>query len=207
MKIIISISTIVLLLSSCSLKPLAWQPQEKPAFENELALNTELQNIEKIELGGWYGPEDIIQDEEGNLYCGSHRSPEDFSDGKILKITPDNQVEIFYDAGSWVAGLHWDQDGNLIALSHRDGLIKIAPDKTVTVLASEDENGNKFLIPNGLDIASDGSIYFSNTSHSSAYNIEYGRKIILEMRPNGGLYRYNPLTQKVETLIDTNFLW
>ena len=46
----------------------------------------------------------------------------------------------------------------------------------ITELADRDEKGRPFLIPNGLDIASDGNIYFSNTSHKSAYNIKYGRK-------------------------------
>ena len=202
---LLGISLIVLLTSSCSLKPLAWQPQEKPAFEDAYKMNAELQNIEKIELGGWYGAEDIVRDKKGNLYTGVHKGPQDFSDGKILKISPKGKVEVFYDAGSWVAGLHFDPEGNLIALSHREGLIRISPEKEVTLLANQDGKGRKFLIPNGLDLASDGSIYFSNTSYESAYNIKYGRKLILEMRPNGGLYRYNSQTKLVETLIDTTY--
>jgi sugar lactone lactonase YvrE len=30
----------------------------------------------------------------------------------------------------------------------------------MTILADKDENGNKFLIPNDVDIASDGMIFF-----------------------------------------------
>lgn len=69
------------------------------------------------------------------------------------------------------------------------------------MLAGQDEHGNRFLIPNGLDIASDGTVYFTNTSEESAYNIGYGRKIVLEMEPKGGLYRYDPNRKQVETLI------
>ena len=83
----------------------------------------------------------------GNFYCGVHIGEEDFSDGRILKITPDGKVEEFYNAGSWVAGLHFDTQGNLIALSHKLGLISISPDKKVTVLASQDEKGNPFSYP------------------------------------------------------------
>ena len=100
-----------------------------------------------------------------------------------------------------MAGLHFDGRGNLIALSHKDGLISISPDKKVTILASRDENGKPFLIPNGLDIALDGKIYFSNTSEKSYYNISYGKKIILEMLPLGGFYCYDPASKKIKTLI------
>jgi sugar lactone lactonase YvrE len=195
----------MMLFESCALHPLPWKPEIKPAFTGRLSLNEKLSAVEKISLNGWYGPEDIVFDKEGNLYCGLHRKMHDFSDGRILKIDHTGKAEVFINTNSWVSGLHFDQDGNLIALSHKLGLIRIAPDKTVTVLANKDDKGRPFLIPNGLDIASDGKIYFSNTSYESVYTVKYGRKLILEMRPNGGLYCYDPTTQKVETLIDGTY--
>jgi sugar lactone lactonase YvrE len=195
----------MMLFESCSIHPLAWKPETKPTFTGSLSLNEKLSAIEKIYLNGWYGPEDIVFDTEGNLYCGVHSKEYDFSDGRILKIDNSGKVEIFLNTNSWVSGLHFDNRGNLIALSHKLGLISISPNKTVTVLASKDDKGRPFLIPNGLDIASDGKIYFSNTSYESAYDVKYGRKLILEIRPNGGLYCYNPTTQKVETLIDGTY--
>ena len=200
-RIINTVLALPILLQSCALQPNSWQPPQKP----ELEVNDKLVSSKKIPLDGWYGPEDIVFDQQGNLYCGVHVGKEDFSDGKILKITPDGAVSIFYDADSWVSGLHFDSNNNLIALSHKQGLIRISPDKEVTVLADKDEKGRPFLIPNGLDIASDGNIYFSNTSYDSAYNIKYGRKLIMELKPNGGLYQYNPKTKKVTTLIDGTY--
>lgn len=191
-----------LLWNACALHPEVWKPAPVPAFTETTALNEKLARAEKISLAGWSGPEDIVFDEAGYLYCGVHRSGNDFSNGKILKIAPAGNVEIFYDAGSWVAGLHFDPQGNLLALSHREGLIRIAPDKKVTVLARQDEKGNKFLIPNGLDLASDGRIYFSNTSEIAPYTVKYGRKVILESKPTGGLYCYDPKTRAVKTLIE-----
>ncbi len=187
--------------SGCAIHPLAWSPAAAPALAGATASNEALTSSDKIALGGHFGPEDIIFDASGNLYCGVHDAADDFSNGKILKIDPAGKIETYYDAQSWVAGLHFDADGNLIALSHREGLISISPNKTVTVLAKTDAQGQPFLIPNGLDIASDGKIYFSNTSEVARYDIRYGKKIILEMQPLGGLYCYDPATQKVETLI------
>lgn len=195
----------VFIIHSCAIQPISWEPPIKPALQNVLEPQDKLKTAEKIDLKGWFGPEDIVFDKEGNLYCGVHIGTEDFSDGKILKISPAGLVEVFYDAGSWVAGLHFDPNKNLIALSHRQGLISISPDKVVTILANKDENGRPFLIPNGLDIALDGTIFFSNTSHEAPYDIKYGRKLIMELKPNGGLYQYSPKTKKVSTLIDGTY--
>ncbi|MVM30164.1 hypothetical protein GO755_08975 [Spirosoma sp. HMF4905] len=192
-------------LTSCSLHPQAWSPSPKPAFAGTTALNEELSTSKKVSIDGWYGPEDIVFDQSGNLYCGVHISSTDFTDGRILKIDTSGKVEIYYNSRSWVSGLHFDATGNLIALSHKEGLIRISPDKKVTLLANKDENGKPFLIPNGLDIASDGKIYFSNTSDKSAYTIPYGRKVILEVNPIGGFYCYDPKSGKVNTLLEGTY--
>ena len=201
--IFITLALVGFMFSSCSLQPLAYQPEISPAFENTTQLNEKLLVSEKVGIDGWFGPEDILFDSLGNLYTGVHTA--DFSDGRILKIDPSGKVEEFYNSGSWVAGLHFDTEGSLIALSHKQGLISISATKEVTVLAAADEKGNPFLIPNGLDIADDGMIYFTNTSHISRYTIKYGRKVIMEMKPLGGLFSYNPITKKVSTLIEGTY--
>ncbi|WP_353483996.1 SMP-30/gluconolactonase/LRE family protein [Haliscomenobacter sp.] len=193
-----------IMFSSCGIHPEAWKPAEKPAFSGPTALNEKLSTAEKLSIDGWCGPEDIVFDKDGNLFCGVH-AKNDFAAGRILKIDTTGRVEVYYNSQSWVAGLHFDADGNLVALSHREGLIRIGPDKKITVLADKDENGKRFLIPNGLDIAADGKIYFSNTSEFSAYTIKYGKKIILEQRPIGGLYCYDLKTSKVKTLIQGTY--
>jgi sugar lactone lactonase YvrE len=191
---------LVLLLNSCAIHPVAWQPNKVTSFTGQ---NEKLATASKISLNGWLGPEDIIFDSIGNLYCGVHNK--DFSDGRILKIATSGSIEEFYNSGSWVAGLHFDKKNNLIALSHKQGLISINPNKVVTILAERDEKGNRFLIPNGLDIASDGKIYFTNSSEISAYNIKYGRKLILEMIPRGGLYCYDTQTKALKTLVSGTY--
>jgi sugar lactone lactonase YvrE len=203
--LVMGFMTSMLHFQSCTIKPLAWNPQTKPSFEGATSLNNELATVDKIDLGGWVGAEDIVFDSLGNLYCGVHKAENDFSDGKILKIDPTGKIEIFYDAGAWVAGLHFDNQHNLIALSHKEGLISISPQKKVIVLSNKDDQNRRFLIPNGLDIDSKQHIYFTNTSSESPYTIKYGRKLILEMKPCGGLYQYNPLTKEIKTLIDGTY--
>lgn len=194
---------LVLFLNSCAIHPVAWKPSKVPPFVGATHQNEVLLTTTKIPLNGWYGPEDIVFDSLGNLYCGVHNK--DFSDGRILKIDTAGKVEEFYNSGSWVAGLHFDKSNNLIALSHKQGLISISPAKKITVLAEKDDKEKRFLIPNGLDIASDGKMYFTNTSEISAYTIKYGKKLILEMIPRGGLYCYDPATKQVTTLLTETY--
>ena len=201
--LVVLVALSMLMLKSCGLKPLAYHPETIPAFEGTTQLNEKLVSSDKIQLDSWFGPEDILFDSLGNMFTGVHNA--DFSDGRILKIDPSGKVEDFYNSGSWVAGLHFDKEQNLIALSHRQGLISISPTKEVKVLATTDENGKPFLIPNGLDIADNGIMYFSNTSEISSYTIKYGRKIIMEMKPLGGLYSYNPETKEIKTLIEGTY--
>lgn len=197
--------TLGTILPSCSLQPLSWTPPEKPELTDVLAENDLLESTEWIDLKGWYGPEDIAVDKNGNIYCGVHVSKNDFSDGSIVKIDTNGVLTTFCNTHSWVAGLHFDHDGNLVACDQSRGIIRINPAGEITTLVREDEHGRPFLIPNDVDIASDGKIYFSNTSSQSGFSKKLVRKIIMEVKPDGGLFCYDPATEKVQTLIDSSF--
>lgn len=205
-SLVLSVAFVIsIFFQSCALNPLAWTPPEQPQLIGALAENELLATTEWIDLEGWYGPEDIATDKEGNLYCGVHISRNDFTDGCVIKIDTAGNLSIFYDADAWVTGLHFDKNENLIACDQKKGLVNIDKQGNATVLASEDENGNQFLLPNDVDIATDGMIYFSNTSSKLSFSRKHARKILMEQRPDGGLYRYNPQTKEVETLIDSSF--
>lgn len=190
---------------SCSISPEAWSPASPPKLEGVLLENELLSSTKHINLDGWYGPEDIAVDNQGNLYCGVHISETDFSDGRILKIDTSGKVSVFCNTESWVAGLHFDSNQNLIACDLERGLISVDKKGKITTLASEDENGNKFLIPNDVDIASDGTIYFTNTSSKIPFSRTHIWKLLMEAKPDGGLYRYNPKTKEVKTLIEGTY--
>ena len=191
-------------IKSTRIDPIAWVPPQKPKLEGVLKTNELLQKTEWIDLKGWYGPEDIAIDKAGNLYCGVHKK-NDFNQGAIVKIDKNGTLSVFCDTEKWVAGLHFDAEGNLIACDQKRGLISVDPKGTITVLAQEDEYGRSFLIPNDVDIANDGKIYFSSTSSKYSFSMSNALKIVLEARPDGGLFCYDPRTKAVETLIDSSF--
>ena len=202
---ITTVIIIIFFIQACALKPLAWTPPVKPELTGVLAENDLLKNTKWIDLEGWYGPEDIAVDTQGNLYCGAHISKTDFSDGRILKIDTNGTVSVFCNTNAWVTGLHFDANENLISCVRNRGLVAIDKKGNITDLANEDAEGNKFLIPNDVDIASDGIIYFSNTSSQVKFTRKSARKILMEAKPDGGLYSYDPKTKIVRTLIDSSF--
>jgi gluconolactonase len=87
---------------------------------------------------------------------------------RIRKLNPDGTVTTFLeDSGS--NGLAVDNDGNLIAATHKfKALSRYAmADKKRTTVAGEYE-GNVFNSPNDVTVAKDGTMYFTDPSYQVA---------------------------------------
>ena len=195
----------MILTNACAIHPDVWEPPVKPAFEGELRLNEKLINISKIDLGEWNGPEEFAFDASGNVYCGVHKGASNFSEGAILKITPEGQVEEFLKTDAWMTGMQFDHDGNLIALMNGVGLVSIDQNKKVEVLVKKDSDDRPILMGSGLTIASDGKIYFANISSQKTSSSKYINKLFLELKPTGGVYSYDPQTKITKTISKGNY--
>ena len=193
------------LINGCAIHPEAWQPPIKPEFKGELRLNEKLTNISKIDLGGWNGPEEFAFDGFGNIYCGVHKGEKDFSQGAILKISPEGKVEEYLRTDSWVTGMQFDSHGNLIALMNGVGLISIDQEKRIEVLVKIDADERPILMGSGLTIAKDGKIYFANLSSETTSSAKYINKLFLELKPTGGVYCYDPQTKVSQTISNGNY--
>jgi sugar lactone lactonase YvrE len=86
----------------------------------------------------------------------------------------------------------------LYTLFSNQGLLKVNPDKEVEVLAVEAE-GLKFGITNGIDVTSDGTIYFTDASYK--YNLKNPMLDLLEARPHGRLMSFDPSSKKTTMLV------
>src|SRR5437879_3385610 len=77
-------------------------------------------------------------------------------------------------------------------------LMSISPDKKATVLSTE-AGGVPFKCTNDLDIAADGTIYF--TDASSKFALTELKEDIVEHRGNGRLLAYDPRTKTTRVVL------
>ena len=182
-----------LLLGPAAIAPVAYKPPAAPALEGVFEPNAALTRAEILVEGEVIGPEDIAVDTEGRIYGGT-------LDGRIVRLTDDRsggwRLESFAETGGRPLGLHFGADGRLLVADADRGLLAISPQGETTVLATETE-GRPFRFTDDLDIARDGTIYFSDASWKRRdYLLD-----LLESRPYGRLMRYSPETGGVETLL------
>ena len=102
-------------------------------------------------------------DVHGNLFFTDQ--PND----RILKWSIDGKLSTFMRPAGRANGLMFDVRENLIACAEaKNELWSIAPDKTVTVLATN-LNGKNFNGPNDVWIAPDGSLYFTDPFYKRSW--------------------------------------
>jgi len=148
------------------------------------------------------GPEDVILDAEGNLYCGTR-------DGHIMRIPAGDpsKVEALAKIGGRPLGLAMDAQGRIIACVAGMGLVRVTMAGAVELLTDQTERSffsvqddTTIRMADDLDIAPDGTIYF--TDATKRYDIENWGLDLLEGRPNGRLLSYDPATRKTRTVCD-----
>jgi ribose transport system permease protein len=176
-------------------------PDIRPGTGSVYAMNNKLSNAEAIGLGKVEGPEDVILDNQGRLYCGDRR-------GRYLRFSGPNfeHDEVFTRTGGFPLGLAWDFEGNLLCCVGGMGLYSV--DATGKPSKVTDETNRtwyklrddaRLRLTDDLDIVPDGRIYFSEaTERFEAHDwILDG----LEGRPNGRVVCYNPATGRTHTEI------
>jgi sugar lactone lactonase YvrE len=95
-------------------------------------------------------------------------------------------------------GLVFDHEGNLIVADANKGLLSIATNGSITTLSTEAE-GTPFRCANDLDVAADGTIYF--TDASSKFPLVNFTADILEHQGNGRLLAYDPKTKTTRVVL------
>jgi sugar lactone lactonase YvrE len=181
-----------LLLWPTPVDPLAYAPPAAPPLVGALAVNQHLRAARHLGVGAFAGPEDVAVDARGRIYAGT-------AEGSIRRLGADGRVETFAETGGRPLGMAFDQAGNLIVADAWKGLLSVDPQGRLTVLATE-ADGIPFRFTDDLDIAADGSIYFSDASHRFSQP-EYLYDL-LEARPNGRLLKYDPASGRVSTLLE-----
>ncbi|PWV97788.1 ribose transport system permease protein [Hoeflea marina] len=161
-----------------------------------------LAQAEILAAGRLDGPEDVILDDEGNLYCGNR-------DGRLLRLSAPDYTEITVVAkiGGRPLGLAFDAEGRIVTCVAGMGLLRVGMDGGVELLTDQTERSllsvqddTTIRMADDLDIAPDGVIYF--TDATKRYDIDNWGLDLLEGRPNGRLLSYDPRTRRTRTVCD-----
>ncbi len=181
------------------IEPVAWTAPPNPSYTGPFEPNDRLKGIETLPVGDNHGPEAVAVDAEGRIYASTH-------EGRIIRLKADGtRPENWVETGGRPLGIRFDAAGHLIAADAFRGLLKIAPDGKITVLATE-ADGTPIHYADDLDVAADGKIYFSDASTkfgARQWGGTYEASLldILEHGGRGRLLVWDPVTGKATTLI------
>lgn len=167
-------------------------PMEGALEKNEQLQATKIGYLPDGLLGG----EDIHKGADGCIYTG-------VVSGEILKNCDQNLSKsawkVIANTEGRPLGLHFNGQGELIIADANKGLLKLLSDNTIEVLA-DSYQGNKLIFTDDLDIAQDGSIYFSDAS--TLFDVREFTRDALSGRDTGRLFKYDPTTQQLTLLLD-----
>jgi sugar lactone lactonase YvrE len=182
---------IYLLAAPVPITPGTWTPPVAPTLTGQYQQNNRLAQVQKLSLGDGHSPEDVAIDPQGRIYAG-------LVDGRIIQLQPDGtQPRVFANTNGRPLGLAFAPNGNLIVADAIQGLLSLDPEGTLQVLVTE-ADGAKFGCLNDLDVAADGTIYF--TEASNKFPMSKFASDIIEHQPNGRFLSYDPKTQKTQTI-------
>jgi sugar lactone lactonase YvrE len=177
----------------------AWDAPAVPGYVGPHAPNTKLAGLNLIPLGAESGPEHVVLGRDGWLYVA-------MASGKLLRMQPDGSgQEVVADTGGRVLGFDFDADGRLIAADAIRGLLAVAPDGRVTVLADR-VDGDPIRYADAVVVARDGTIYFSDASRRFAPaqwggTFEAAVLDILEQAATSRILAYDPATRQTRVVV------
>lgn len=176
--------------------PVAWTPPEDVGKTGAYAANDALSALTRIADGQGVGPEDTTVGPAGWLYTG-------YADGRIVRINPIEgskaEATEIANTGGRPLGLQFDASGNLIIADALKGLLSLSPAGEISLLTdSVDEE--RMIFVDDLDIASDGTIWFSDAS--TRFGLHDNLLDAVESRQTGRLLTFDPATGVTRVELD-----
>jgi sugar lactone lactonase YvrE len=176
-------------------EPRSWPAPTPPGFTGAFAPNTRLSGLRTIDIGNEVGPEHIAVGPDGKLYAA-------MTSGNLLRIDPDGgKQEVFANTDGRVLGFDFDSKGRMIAADAFKGLLAIARDARVTVLADRVSVDDPIRYADAVVVAPDGTIYFTDASTRFApadWGGTYEASVldIIEQSATGRVLAHDPATSK-----------
>ena len=193
--LVLTVLVVVASYVASPIDPMAWEPAPDPGLRGEFAPNTELASASRLLEGAGSGPEAVACGPGGELYTG-------FNDGRILVFDPAGNFRELVNTGGRPLGMKVDGAGHLIVADAVRGLLSVGPDGGIEVL-TDSVDGKRMVFVDDLDIAEDGTIWFSDASTRRDY-----RESIydfLEGQRTGRLLSYEPDSGNTKVHLDGLF--
>ena len=128
-----------------------------------------------------HAPEDVVADADGNIWAG-------VDDGRIIRISADgNDVRVMADTGGRPLGLAVSRDGRLLICDSHRGLLRYDPVRAEFETLVAEVAGRPLTFCSNVVEASDGTIYF--TESTDAFHYEFYKGAVIEARGSGALFR------------------
>ncbi len=165
------------------------------------ALNDRLRPVEKIGLDRIDGPEDVILDQDDNIYVGNRT-------GDIVRfLAPDYaRQEVFAHTGGRPLGMAFARDGSLVVCIGGMGLYRVTQEREIEKLTDETNRSwfsiiddSRLRLADDLDIAPDGRVFFSEAT--IRYDMHDWPVDCLESRGNGRIVCYDPASRTTRTVL------
>lgn len=191
---LVTLALLYLFFWPVTIDPVAWTPPPAPTLEGAYAVNGALTKVQRLGEGVGIGPEDVAVDAQGRIYVG-------YVDGRLVRFDQQGaNPETLLNTGGRPLGLDFDAQGNLIVADAMRGLLSVTPDGQLKVLSTEAE-GVPFKFVDDVDVAPDGTIYFSDASTKFGYWPTVGLDDIMEHGAHGRLLKYEPGDGKTTVLL------
>lgn len=172
------------------IRPVSWAAPAASGYVGAHAVNQRLAGLQVIDLGAEAGPEHVAFGPDGKLYAA-------VASGKLLRMNADGSAQqVFASTGGRVLGFAFDPAGNLIAADSFKGLLEIARDAKVRVLADK-VGGDPIRYADAVVVARNGLVYFTDASTRFGPadwggTFEASILDIIEQSATGRVLKYDP---------------
>lgn len=187
---LVAVLVLYMLFWPVPVEPVALISPEAPLLTGVYAFNDRLRTVEPVARYPGLRPEEVAFDTQGQVYASTE-------DGHIMRFTLDGRTPVLFAAtGGRPNGMAFDKAGNLIVADAKKGLLSVASDGSVTLLAAE-AGGRRIALANDLIIATDGTIYFTDSQLN-----QDSMSDLMDGRPLGRLLAYEPQTGTTRLVLD-----